>query len=343
MSEKNPIRGKGTPGGMGPKTLLCEQWEALLVDALDGTLGANDSAAFYAHRDTCLACAQLLEESKRGSEWLHFLETEPEVPADLINKILAKTSGVQDVQPVMVPAGLPPVLPAAGWTGGWLPRMERHAAQSRWIMTAAMAFFSIAFMLNQTGVKLNSFRIADLKPTTLASGLTRQYYVANKNVMRYYDNVRFFYELESRVREMRRDAQPETPAANGSKGAGSTTGTDGGNNSNSNPTSGDQKPAVKHSGGSARVPAPESEAEPVLHAEPVMARFERKSVAAPYPERKYVRQQRFRAMNGVTKNPCEKHVYAENGSRTNRGTTDLGTRNGDRKTIDDKRSEGSLA
>jgi hypothetical protein len=91
---------------------------------------------------------------------------------------------------------------------GWLPGIERHAAQSRWIMTAAMAFFSIAFTLNLTGVKLTGFRLSDLRPTALASNLTRQFYVADAHVMRYYDNLRFVYELESRVRQMRQDVVP---------------------------------------------------------------------------------------------------------------------------------------
>jgi hypothetical protein len=88
---------------------------------------------------------------------------------------------------------------------GWLPGLERHAVQSRWMMTAAMAFFSIAFTLNLTGVRLSGVRLSDLKPSALASTLTRQFYAADAHVMRYYDNLRFVYELESRVREIKRD------------------------------------------------------------------------------------------------------------------------------------------
>lgn len=314
MSEKNPTSGKAADGTSGskPRVLFCEQWEALLVDALDGTLSATESAAFYAHRESCLACAQLLEESKRGSEWLHFLETEPEVPADLISKILSKTSGAVDTLPAMVPAGMPLPIPAApGWAGGWLPMMEKHAAQSRWIMTAAMAFFSIAFTLNMTGVKLNGFRLADLRPTTLASGLTRQFYVANKSVMRYYDNLRFVYELESRVREIRRDAQPEPPAPVDNK-------------STDQKKPDDQKPGTKHTGGSAQVPATAPEAEPVRHAEPVMARCEPDHNPRITGRGTHTRQMtcaRFRNAD---------EVYG-------------GEMNDDRKNVNDKRSEGSMA
>lgn len=333
MSEKNPRSGKPAERvpGIKPETLLCEQWEALLVDALDGTLGANDLAAFHAHRDTCLACAQLLEESKRGSEWLHFLETEPEVPGDLIGKILAQTSGVEDGLPAMVPAGLPVAMPAAvGWGGGWLPMMEKHAAQSRWMMTAATAFFSLAFMLNQTGVKLTGFRLTDLKPTTLASGLTKQYYVANKSVMRYYDNLRFVYELESRVREMRRDVT-ETPVPKSSQPPVDKS---------------EPKPAAKHTGGSAQVPAPEPQAEPVRRPEPVMARFEREryssSRAHSAQEWMVYGRVQLKAASLVLESMHQNDSDANDG-RTNESGTSSGGTNGGRKNVNDKRSEGSLA
>jgi hypothetical protein len=270
MSKKNPSSsgaGSGAgplnPGGT-PKALLCEEWEALLVDALDGKLSAKEAAAFEAHRESCLACAQLLEESKRGSEWLHFLEAEPEVPADLVGRILAQTSGAADLIPAPAAAfgsaiGMPVAVPAGGaWTSGWLPMMERHATQSRWIMTAAMAFFSIAFTLNLTGVKLTGFRLADLRPTTIANSMKKQFYVGEKSVSRYYDGLTFFYELESRVREMRQGNEP-APTPNPSKQSNET------------------KPAAKHTGGNAERKQVAPNPAPEQMGEPVMAKFEKKT------------------------------------------------------------------
>ena len=200
---------KGDDGG----PMLCAEWEALLVDALDGTLPAEEKAAFEAHRESCLACAQLLDEARRGGEWLQFLETEPQVPSDLVSRILAQTSGATDALPLIPPGAGAAAIAGPGWQqAGWLPRMEKHAAQSRWMMTAAMAFFSIAFTLNLTGIRLTGLRLGDLKPTSIANTLTRQFYVADAHVMRYYDNLRFVYELESRVREIRQDNKPEQTA-----------------------------------------------------------------------------------------------------------------------------------
>jgi hypothetical protein len=77
------------------------------------------------------------------------------------------------------------------------------------MMTAAMAFFSIALTLNLTGIKLTEVRAADLRPSRVRATLTRQYYSTNEQVMKYYENLRLVYEMEARVRELRRSTETE--------------------------------------------------------------------------------------------------------------------------------------
>ncbi len=80
-----------TERNFNPGSPACEQWEALLADALDGLLKPDDEAAFAAHCAICPACAALYEEARQGREWLEFLSPEPEAPAGLLEKILAQT------------------------------------------------------------------------------------------------------------------------------------------------------------------------------------------------------------------------------------------------------------
>ena len=77
-------------------------------------------------------------------------------------------------------------------------------------MTAAMAFFSIALTLNLTGIKVTQLRAADFQPSRLRATLTRQYYSTNEQVTKYYENLRLVYEMESRVRELRRSTGGRT-------------------------------------------------------------------------------------------------------------------------------------
>ena len=195
-----------------PSSPACGQWETLLADALDGLLKPEDEAAFAAHMAVCPGCTALFEEARRGREWLEFLSPEPEVPAGLLDKILAQTgpgqlagyglaTGSGKVMPV--PASIP------AWQRPGLVGHVRRFAEPRLLMTAAMAFFSIALTLNLTGIRLTSLHLADLRPSAVRSFMERRLTMASTPIIRYYDHLRFVYEVESRMRELRRGAQGE--------------------------------------------------------------------------------------------------------------------------------------
>jgi hypothetical protein len=225
MSERE----QNKPLGESARVLRCDEWENLLADALDGTLSAADTAAFTRHHRECVLCAQMLKETEQGRSWMKYLAVEPEVPTDLLQKILARTSG--GLQPgVAAPAiSLPARRPA--WHRVMLPAI-RSVMEPRLMMTVAMAFFSIALTLNLAGVKVTDLRAADLQPSRLRANITRQYYSTNEQVTKYYKNLRLVYEMESRVRELRRttDTEPapspqQTPKPPARDGSGSPSST----------------------------------------------------------------------------------------------------------------------
>jgi hypothetical protein len=201
-----------------PTSPECGEWETLLADALDGLLSPEVQAKFAAHKVVCPACAALFEEARRGREWLEFLSTEPEVPAGLLDKILAKTGPGHSNEwpgnalPVPAAAGtVPAFVPPVWQQPGVLARM-RYAAQARFLMTGAMAFFSIALTLNITGftlatVHVTPLRLADLRPRAMQAYVERQVTMASVPFVRYYDHLRFVYEVQARVRELRGDVE----------------------------------------------------------------------------------------------------------------------------------------
>jgi hypothetical protein len=204
MSEREPNTGK--PG----RGLRCDEWENLLADALDGTLTAADAAAFTRHRGECALCAQMFKETQQGKAWMEYLAVEPEPPADLLKKILARTS--ERPLPEVGPGVAPVALPAHPAWRRVVP-MVRQVLEPRLLMTAAMAFFSIALTLNLTGIKLTEIQASDLRPARLRANLTRRYYSTNEQVMKYYENLRLVYEMEARVRELRRSTEAEPAQA----------------------------------------------------------------------------------------------------------------------------------
>ena len=192
-----------------PSSPACGQWETLLADALDGLLKPEDERHFAEHMAGCQACTALFEEARRGREWLEFLSPEPEVPAGLLDKILAQT-GPGQVAGFGLMTGNAKALPMQpAWQQPGFAAQIRRFAEPRLLMTAAMAFFSIALTLNLTGVRLSGLRMADLRPTAVRSFMERRFTTASVPIIRYYDHLRFVYEVESRVRELRRTEEIE--------------------------------------------------------------------------------------------------------------------------------------
>jgi hypothetical protein len=190
-----------------PSSPACGQWETLLADALDGLLKSEDETLFAQHMASCQACTALFDEARRGREWLEFLSPEPEVPAGLLDKILAQT-GPGQVAGFGLMTGKSKALPMPpAWQRPGFTAQVRRFAEPRLLMTAAMAFFSIALTLNLTGVRLNSLRMASLRPAAVSSFVERRFTTASVPIIRYYDHLRFVYEVESRVRELRRSEE----------------------------------------------------------------------------------------------------------------------------------------
>ena len=239
-----------------PSSPACGQWETLLTDALDGLLKPEDEITFTAHMAGCKACTALFDEARQGREWLEFLSPEPEVPAGLLDKILAQTGPGQVAGYGLIAggAGVLPMPPA--WQRPGFAAQIRRFAEPRLLMTAAMAFFSIALTLNLTGVRLSSLRLSDLRPTAVRSFMERRLTTASVPIVRYYDHLRFVYEVESSMRELRR-----------------TEGEDQGGDNNGQPRHSDAAPATPgesqqnpgHKGGGSRMdPPPQQSGRPAL-------------------------------------------------------------------------------
>ena len=208
----------------------CAKCEAMLVDALDGTLSDADQIAFDLHMVDCPSCAGMYADARRGADWMEMLKSpRPEPPVALLQRILDQTSNrASETKQVIALGGndflrTPPlpntllghpgfasspvaagpyipakVLPFRSRVTAGLRSIGHTMLQPRFAMTAAMAFFSIALPLNLTGVRLSSLRASDFKP----SSILRNCYETKARVARYSDNLQFVYQLESRVHDL---------------------------------------------------------------------------------------------------------------------------------------------
>ena len=175
----------------------CLGCEASLADLLDGTLNPEAEARVRAHADSCPGCGALLRDGERGLSAMRMLhDAVPPVPEDLLGKILARTArGIPtlaevDAEPYMVGGGVF-ALAAPG---------QREA---RILMTAAMAFFSIALTLSLAGVHLSDIQEAVRSPGSLGVSASRQFFDTKKQVVSFYDNLRVVREVEATVEDLR--------------------------------------------------------------------------------------------------------------------------------------------
>lgn len=190
--------------------MQCSQFEALLSDVLDDadaeTLSPEVRRAFQAHAESCAACGPIFVEARQGMLWLRGLD-DVEAPANLVHNILAATSAAESAKaPAMAKAARP----------GWLSRSWRPvrgvlagALQPRFATSFSMAFFSLSLTLTLAGVKLKDIAHIDWRPSSLGKAVVMQYTQVESKVVRYYNNMRLVYEIESRVDQVRKNSGAE--------------------------------------------------------------------------------------------------------------------------------------
>jgi hypothetical protein len=192
----------------GDHQLDCAQFEALLSDALDGSLSEPVLAGFRTHAAACADCGPRLAAAQAGMNWLKSLpEVEP--PRNLVRNILIATSGAKATVPTREAAPTSPWRERLrSWTRPLAPAFST-VRQPRFALSVGMAFFSVTVLLNAAGVHLSSLRAADLRPSTIQENLTRSYNETTARAVKYYENLRLVYEIESRVREFRNATREE--------------------------------------------------------------------------------------------------------------------------------------
>ncbi len=184
----------------------CLACEASLIDLMDGVLDPEVEARVRAHAAECPGCGPLLRDAERGLASIRLLHDTPlPVPEDLLGKILARTArGVPTLAEVATEpyAGVGNVL--AFGSGGAPGQRE-----ARILMTAAMAFFSIALTLSLAGVRLSDLHQAVRSPASIGVSASRQFFDTKKQVVSFYDNLRVVREVEATVEDLRHTSESD--------------------------------------------------------------------------------------------------------------------------------------
>lgn len=174
--------------------MRCAEFDALLTEAMDGTLNGERRERFEQHKTGCAACHAMFAEVTSGLAWLDEME-DVAPPPMMVRNILAATSGAAQ-----------PAAKAELQVSTW-ERLRKQVGAvfapvltARFGMSMGMAFFSITLLLDMAQI-----RIKDLTP----HNLSHTFYSSQNKVMKYYENMRLVYEIESRVRNLRNDTEEQ--------------------------------------------------------------------------------------------------------------------------------------
>jgi hypothetical protein len=169
----------------------CALTEERLSDYLEGQLSAAESAAFAAHRSHCERCAQLVGQVSDLLADMHRLEPVEEPPR-LQARILDATLGPQAKN--------------EGWRRwfAWTPMIWRPRFAIGLATVAACALI----VIQAGGVLPTRMHKANVNPADIVRSINRQAHLTYAQGVRFVNNLRVVYEIESRL-----DSQnPQQPA-----------------------------------------------------------------------------------------------------------------------------------
>jgi hypothetical protein len=178
----------------------CAQFEVLLADYLDGTLPESERARVEKHVADCEHCRELLADVQGA---VRFLGNREEIvpPPELITRIAYHAPTGRIRQPFERQSFMSRII------SEWL----RPILQPRLAMGMAMTILSIAMLERCTGVKMQHIQPEDLNPVRIWGGVEDKTVRLKDRAVKYYENLRWVYEIEVRLRELREQQDTVPP------------------------------------------------------------------------------------------------------------------------------------
>lgn len=184
----------------------CADFESILADYLDGTLGSAASAALEQHASSCAVCREFMADVTGA---VGFLKRAGEValPPALVTRIAYQIPVGRTRHP----------LERQGWFSRMVSKWLHPILQPRLAMGMAMTVLSFAMLERCTGVRVQHVQAADLSPVHVWAGMEDRALRVKDRAVKYYENLRFVYEIETRLRELQEQQQASQDQARRTK------------------------------------------------------------------------------------------------------------------------------
>jgi hypothetical protein len=178
--------------------LSCAEFEVVLADWIDESLGASDREACQRHLESCAACTALAADARSA---VAFMEraADVELPPTLVTKVLQATN--------------------AGWEfklrgrgiSGWINRTFAPVLRPRIVMSAMLALVSFTMLTRCAPNK--TLTAADLDPVRLWVALDDKTHRIWDRGVKSYESMRLVYEVKTQIGEWAQQQREEDEAA----------------------------------------------------------------------------------------------------------------------------------
>ncbi len=189
--------------------MTCAELEILLSDYVDGTLAGERKAEVEGHLAACAACAEFARDAAGAVAFIGRVSA-VEPPPELMTRILF------EVRAGKAPSG------KKGWVRRLFGGVLDPLLQPRFVMGMAMTILSFSMLGRFAGVPVRQLKASDLDPAKIWTAAEHKVNRGWLAAVKYYESLRFVYEVQSRLREWsEQDEQEDIGTAAGSDESGS--------------------------------------------------------------------------------------------------------------------------
>jgi len=174
----------------------CADLEILICDYVDGTLASDRIAEVERHLAECPLCAELARDSAAALQFMDRVAA-VEPPPELVTRILFE----------------------APWSKGkakskvrvWMGAILSPFLQPKYAMGMAMTILSIS-MLAKFVTPVRQPKLSDLRPSAVWAGLEDRAVRAWGRTVKFYENLKFVYQIQTTLREWQQQDEERRPA-----------------------------------------------------------------------------------------------------------------------------------
>ena len=179
--------------------MTCADLEILLCDYVDGTLDDEAKAAVEKHLADCASCAEIAADAAAA---VAFIERIPAVepPDELVTRLLFQVPRKHSES-------------KRGGIRSLLTRWMEPILQPRFAMGMAMTILSFSLLGKFSGIPDRPLTPDDLRPSKIWQAFDQRIDDTWDKIIKYYENLRLVYEIESRLSEWTEEEQPNEPSS----------------------------------------------------------------------------------------------------------------------------------